>query len=178
MKSREIPLLGLGVGLAFIAGILVGRTACRVEPEQIVKERLVVETGPTVEKIVFECPPDETTPKETTRPSRSRHSQTKRAALPPAPPAASPAQRQRLLAWTREMSDTLVECRPDVQDPLRLTVDLRLGQTGTIDRVVLGNAPAELGSKAASCIRARIRTWKLPDDLQTTDRDLVFGLTL
>jgi hypothetical protein len=141
----------------------------------------VVETAP----VVPECPPvPEPVPcepegdvSEPAAPSANGRAPRKAARrLPSLAPRDERADRRALLAWARRETPTLRECVPG--GGLRMTVRLSVGEQGEVVRAALHPIGGELPPVARACLEARLRAWRVPDELRTGARELVFGVSL
>lgn len=186
-RRSDIIIQILATPLAFAVGILVGAQFCNElpgTPEGNASEDcvpLVVEKiveGPTT--TIYECPTEPEPEPKLAQKNAPRPAPPKKA-LPEAPPALAPLDRQRLLAWVRDQSIDLESCRDHGKEVYRLTVILHLGphlgDQGRIARVDLNAGPNELPSQLTNCLRNRILRWRPPTELTQNRSQLVFGLT-
>lgn len=174
--KREIILQVIALALAFGVGILVGR-ACQ-EPEKVTETVTVTVKEPGPERVVYECPPEETEPKPSKVGQKPpKVTQTKKK-LPDAPKPITPKERQRLLGWVRDQSADLQGCRPASKETYRLAVTLELTAEGAVRRVRFNAPPRELPSSVQGCLRDRMSRWQPPAELVKDRKELVFGLTI
>lgn len=181
MNREVIERVGSGVGVlvALGVGMLLGGRFCAPEPPEPPAIELV-ECPPTVV-----CPAELASPQaEEPRPKPVLIEEPQEALirgtrrLPPSPEIHDPAARRQLLAFVRDNSDDLRECRARFGDAIRTNVVLGVSQDGTIRRVDLQAGPNELPGPVSSCLRDQMLQWQLPADLVQGRERLMFLLTI
>ena len=96
----------------------------------------------------------------------------------PRPRAASPVDRQKLLAWVRRFSPRLKRCRDAGQPIYRLHAEVKL--SANKDKILSARVRGtEVPSAALRCVESDIKRWPAPKELaENHPPKLIFSLQL
>ena len=175
-RRRDIAVYSITLFAALGVGVLIGRSACAPEPERVVETKVVERTPACPPCDVAEADVGEADVAGGSFERRSPDEETDQ--LPEAPPPTDPADRKKLLAWVQDQSRGLRRCRPDATSSVRLTVTLKIGEEGAVERASLNAPEEEVSRQVLSCLRRRIGRWKPPPELVRGRNEIVFGLDL
>lgn len=183
MTSRrtQIPAHILALALAFGVGILMGQQFClppAEEPEEVdcpTQEPRLVEYCPPV---VVEKDPEPPVDPPPALASEERRRTSTGETLPESPPPATAQQRRLLLGWARDQASTLQGCPRDLGTTYRLAVTLDLDDSGAITEVSINTDRDEINTELTTCLRERIRQWRVPEELRPPQNRVVFRLNL
>lgn len=185
MKRRQIAYVaqGFSLVLALGVGILIGARSCsKIEIQEIEKEK----NCPTLrieEKIVYQCPPEniELPTKKTNKKINSALVKKVKKAKKNLPKEKEIDQnkRRRLLAFVRSKSkSTLGGCRGARKEVYRLSVKITPKKDGTVRYIKLSAPPGEVPGSVLSCLRGRMKNWKLPVEDIVENQPIIWGLNL
>lgn len=161
-----------GTALAAMLAFAGGWLLRDCEPPPPIEAAPPPECPPAAEPVPCEPAADEPEPAaraDARAPRRVRR-------LPALPPRDEHADRRALLAWARRETPTLRACVPEAS--LRMTVRLSVDEEGEVVRAALHPIGSELDRQARACLEQTLRAWRLPEELRTGARELVFGVRL
>lgn len=178
-ENRDKAIYGVTLVAALGVGVLIGRSACAPEPERVVDEEIVYREPDVQSRDLCPCPaPPDVGDVDAAGPVRvDTGPPPEEESLPEAPPPPDPLTRKKLLSWVRDRRSDLYGCRTGKESTVELTVSLRMGDAGGVQRVDI-NAPEGVAADTLSCLKDRMRQWSPPGDLVSGRREVVFGLNL
>lgn len=189
-NKKVIAVQSVGMILAMGVGVLIGAKSCAETEIRTHREYMAPPKAKVVEKIVYECPPEEKAEddidakkivkkvvKKSTDTGEAKPKKKKENL--PEENAAAQNKRKRLLSVVRAKSKaTLQSCRGSDKQVYRLSVSLVAKKDGSVSTVRVNSPPGEVPAGILNCLRGRMMQWTLPEADVVAQQPIVWGLTL